>query len=161
MPPTKSLICLSKDLVLKYYNTACYLMHYHFCCLYCAVLLGRRIPFFCNFFLFIIEMSILLGFIYLNDFIQNFQTSSRNPEEKGHFRIFQQRKEAHITTDKPFQGIMEPDVWERYKALWRIILSIWKRLGSCRGYREGSSSDGSSDQGGSPPCPRPPYHMTI
>ncbi|KAH7188007.1 hypothetical protein DER44DRAFT_853026, partial [Fusarium oxysporum] len=30
-----------------------------------------------------------------------------------------ERREASITTDKPFQGLMEPDSWERYKAWWK------------------------------------------
>ncbi|KAI8682258.1 hypothetical protein NCS56_00348100 [Fusarium sp. Ph1] len=85
-----------------------------------------------------------------------------------------ERKEAHITTDKPFQGIMEPDAWERYKAWWRTLISIWKRLESWKVHNEdgsssednsdGSSDDSSediSDEGGSSPCPRPPYRMTI
>lgn len=96
-----------------------------------------------------------------------------------------ERKEAHVTTTKPFQGLMEPDAWERYKAWWRTLMSIWKRLESW-GSEDGDGSDGggssssssedgistsisSSEDGigtgsstrhdGGPP--RPPYRMTI
>ncbi|KAL3587665.1 hypothetical protein FPOAC2_13563 [Fusarium poae] len=37
------------------------------------------------------------------------------------------RKEAHMTTTKPFQGLMEPDAWVRYKSWWKQLLCIWKR----------------------------------
>lgn len=40
------------------------------------------------------------------------------------------RKEAHFATDKPFQGLVEPDAWSRYKAWWKILIMIWKRFES-------------------------------
>ncbi|KAF6515030.1 hypothetical protein HZS61_016928 [Fusarium oxysporum f. sp. conglutinans] len=56
-----------------------------------------------------------------------------------------ERREASITTDKPFQGLMEPDSWERYKAWWKTLMSIWKRLESWHNGREGSRSDNNSN----------------
>ncbi|RKK74751.1 hypothetical protein BFJ71_g17220, partial [Fusarium oxysporum] len=56
-----------------------------------------------------------------------------------------ERREASITTDKPFQGLMEPDSWERYKAWWKTLMSIWKRLESWHDGREGSRSDNNSN----------------
>ncbi|KAH7187128.1 hypothetical protein DER44DRAFT_845096 [Fusarium oxysporum] len=57
-----------------------------------------------------------------------------------------ERREASITTDKPFQGLMEPDSWERYKAWWKTLMSIWKRLESWHDGREGSRIFGSPVQ---------------
>ncbi|KJZ69027.1 hypothetical protein HIM_11586 [Hirsutella minnesotensis 3608] len=95
-----------------------------------------------------------------------------------------ERKEVHITTTMPFQGLMEPDAWARYKAWWKTLLSIWKRMESWESQspgvivmqEEGESSDseesteasvtdedtqtGTSD-GGSNRDRRPPYRMTI
>ncbi|RKK19860.1 hypothetical protein BFJ65_g6572 [Fusarium oxysporum f. sp. cepae] len=56
-----------------------------------------------------------------------------------------ERREASITTDKPFQGLMEPDSWERYKAWWKTLMSIWKRLESWHDGREGGRSDNNSN----------------
>ncbi|KAH7109812.1 hypothetical protein EDB81DRAFT_927725, partial [Dactylonectria macrodidyma] len=39
-----------------------------------------------------------------------------------------ERKEVTVTPNKPFEGIMEPDSWERYKEQWRIMMCIWVRL---------------------------------
>ncbi|KAJ3519961.1 hypothetical protein NM208_g13919 [Fusarium decemcellulare] len=109
--------------------------------------------------------------------------------EPGTAELFElERKEAHVTTNKPFQGLMEADAWARYKAWWRTMMSIWKRCESQSD--EGGSSDdggddsseGSSSEGGisedgissggdnhtgtnrasHPGHPtRPPYRMTI
>ena len=94
------------------------------------------------------------------------------------------RKEAHITTTKPFQGLMEPDAWERYKSRWRQLLCIWKRYDTWHASDVGvqddesshsDSSDTSTDtdndsatsRSSSPSVmsdevgSRPPYKMTI
>ncbi|KAL3595876.1 hypothetical protein FPOAC2_10246 [Fusarium poae] len=94
------------------------------------------------------------------------------------------RKEIHITTTKPFQGLMEPDAWERYKSRWRQLLCIWKRYdawvvtdtsggsdvstdGDDSSTSSGSSSNSTSSSRSSSPSvigdsmgPRPPYKMT-
>ncbi|EMT67217.1 Putative ATP-dependent DNA helicase Q1, partial [Fusarium odoratissimum] len=90
------------------------------------------------------------------------------------------RKEVHITTAKPFQGLMEPDAWERYKSRWKQLLCIWKRYQSWNA-GDVSSEDGESshsdssdtsstdgDDSSSSPSAihddigrRPPYKMTI
>jgi hypothetical protein len=58
------------------------------------------------------------------------------------------RKEAHITTTKPFQGLMEPDAWERYKSRWQQLLCIWKRYDSWN-VRDVSGEDDESSHGDS------------
>ncbi|KAJ4194612.1 hypothetical protein NW759_016497 [Fusarium solani] len=102
-----------------------------------------------------------------------------------------QRKEGSITTNDPFQGLMEPDAWQRYKAWWMTLMIIWRRLEgpgwSVAGDEEegdeeqqqqqqqqqrGPFSDGESDGGSSNHSrrssetpsverKRPPYRMTI
>ncbi|OBS16846.1 hypothetical protein FPOA_12575 [Fusarium poae] len=101
------------------------------------------------------------------------------------------RKEAHMTTTKPFQGLMEPDAWVRYKSWWKQLLCIWKRYDEwdaedgydnerfSNGGSSSSSSDSDSDTDTDsnsnrsaydddavsrrygPSDPRPPYKMTI
>ncbi|KAH7113582.1 hypothetical protein EDB81DRAFT_862505 [Dactylonectria macrodidyma] len=41
-----------------------------------------------------------------------------------------ERKEVTVTPNKPFEGIMEPDAWVRYKEQWRIMMCTWVRLES-------------------------------
>ncbi|KAL3587360.1 hypothetical protein FPOAC2_13255 [Fusarium poae] len=99
------------------------------------------------------------------------------------------RKEAHMTTTKPFQGLMEPDAWVRYKSWWKQLLCIWKRYDEwdaedgydnerfSNGGSSSSSSDSDTDTDSNsnrsaydddavsrrygPSDPRPPYKMTI
>jgi hypothetical protein len=45
----------------------------------------------------------------------------------GSAELFEiERKDIHTTiTTKPFQRLIEPDAWARYKAWWRVLMSIW------------------------------------
>ncbi|KAF4473075.1 ATP-dependent DNA helicase Q1 [Fusarium albosuccineum] len=108
--------------------------------------------------------------------------------EPGTAELYElERKEAHITTSKPFAGLMEADAWARYKAWWKTLMSIWKRMEEMGGVGpdesrdgEGSAGEGeeddtdsssvestsrgsSSSTGGHPTGRprRPPYRMTI
>ncbi|KAH8646439.1 hypothetical protein BGZ61DRAFT_501311 [Ilyonectria robusta] len=60
-------------------------------------------------------------------------TSRCSPGTAELFEI--ERKEVTVTPNKPFEGIMEPDAWVRYKEQWRIMMCIWVRHGRHRRYR--------------------------
>lgn len=82
----------------------------------------------------------------------------------GSAELFEiERKEAGVTTTKPFQRLMEPDAWNRYKERWRVLLSVWHRLES---WSQGDGQDTDSDTDTSAASTtgskhrRPPYRMT-
>lgn len=37
-----------------------------------------------------------------------------------------ERKEIYVTPETPFNGRMEPKLWENYKDKWRILMCIWQ-----------------------------------
>ncbi|TPX16410.1 uncharacterized protein E0L32_012428, partial [Thyridium curvatum] len=50
---------------------------------------------------------------------------------QGSAELFEvERKETTITPSKPFQPLMEPDSWGRYKEVWKKLLAIWQRMES-------------------------------
>ncbi|KAH7173082.1 hypothetical protein DER46DRAFT_679220 [Fusarium sp. MPI-SDFR-AT-0072] len=65
----------------------------------------------------------------------------RNPGSAELFEI--ERKEAHVTTQMPFNGRMEDDAWPKYKERWKILMCIWQRVRSMvEAIRESNHGDG-------------------
>ncbi|KAH7464061.1 hypothetical protein FOMA001_g17996 [Fusarium oxysporum f. sp. matthiolae] len=73
------------------------------------------------------------------------------------------RKEVHVTTTKPFQGLMEPDAWERYKSRSRSSSASSSDTSTDKDNDSSSSSrsDSPSVSSSNSTEGRPPYRMTI